>query len=92
MSDQNDPGSVVEVGTSRPAYAQPIFIIEQGGRYYVTAAVLEYDPNASGITPEQRDGVAQIQKLYQSGQKGRVGVVEVARGIGIGQNTGPVHH
>lgn len=91
MSDENDSDRIVEVVRKRPAYTHPSFIVEQDGRYYVTVAVLEYDPKARGITKEQREGVAEIERLYRGGERGRFGIVEVSRGIGIGLNTGPSH-
>ncbi|WP_375404192.1 hypothetical protein [uncultured Sphingomonas sp.] len=90
MTDPAATGAVVHVAADTIlAYAEPSFIIERGGRYYVTTAVLEYDPNAPNLTPEQRDGVTQVEKLFRSGERGRVGVVELVHRIGAGQNTGP---
>lgn len=94
MNSENseDERSVVRVTSSRAGYAQPTFIIEQQGRFYVTLAVLEYDPKAPGITPEQRDGIMQIEKLFRSGDRSASGVSEVSRGIGgpMPMNTGPM--
>jgi hypothetical protein len=92
MTDEHEPSPVVQVTTSRAAYAEPHFIIEHAGRYYVTVAVLEYDPHAANLTAEQREGVAAIEKLYRSGEQGRVGVVELARlGGPHPMNTGPMN-
>lgn len=93
MTEPAAPRDIVHVAAETTlALSQPSFIIERGGRFYLTVALLEYDPKAPGLTPEQRDGVAQIEKLYRSGPKGLVGATEVAmRGGGGPMNTGPMN-
>lgn len=50
------------------ALTGPTFIIQDGGKYYVSAAVLEYDPGKAG-SPEQRDGVNRIVQLFNDSQQ-----------------------
>lgn len=42
----------------------PTFVIEEGGRYYVAIAVLEYN-EAGAQSDQQREGVAAMRKLFQ---------------------------
>ena len=63
-----DP-DIVHVTKRTEALGSPNFVIEHGGRYYVAVAVLEYDPNARGITKEQRNGVDQIRQMFERAAK-----------------------
>lgn len=91
IEQDGDQPEIVHVSSSaKAAFAAPSFIIEQDGRYYVTAAVLEYDPRAPNLTREQQEGVKQIQELYRSGEKTASGVTQISREIGpMPMNTGP---
>lgn len=60
---------IVYVTTQTAAQSSPTFVIEHEGRFYVTLAVLEYDPKAADITPEQKRGVAQMQKMFEAAHK-----------------------
>lgn len=74
------------------AYAEPVFCIQHEGRYYLTLAVLEYDPNQPDMTPEQRKGVEQIEQLYQGTPQteSMMGVVRIPPFDGaLAMNTGP---
>lgn len=44
------------------ALSEPVFIVEKGGFYYLTRAVLEYTPNAE--TPLQQAGGEQIANFF----------------------------
>lgn len=88
---EDDQRPIVHVTKSKAAFAKPTFIVELEGRYYVSVAVLEYDPRAPDLTPEQREGVAQVQELFRSGAKTATGVVEIGRSLDeMPMNTGPV--
>ena len=52
-------------GTSQGAQERPQFVIEKGNRFYLTAAVYEYDPDAPGATQEQKDAVEQYRRMFQ---------------------------
>lgn len=60
---------IVYVTTQTAALSTPTFVIEHEGRFYVTLALIEYDPNATDITPEQKRGVAQVQKMFEAAHK-----------------------
>lgn len=85
---------IVHVTQRMPALSSPSFIVERGGRFYVTLAVLEYDPDAA-VTPEQKRGVEQIRDMFEAAQKEgglRAGHLQRSlRGIGP-MNTGPHPH
>ena len=53
----------------RAASSSPNFIIEHDGRFYVTVGVLEYDPATKGLTDEQKRGIEDVRKMFNSGQK-----------------------
>jgi hypothetical protein len=52
-------------GGSQGAQEQPQFVIEKGNRFYLTAAVYEYDPDAPGATQAQKDAVEQYRRMFQ---------------------------
>src|SRR5688572_17548764 len=52
-------------GKSQGAQQQPQFVIEKGSRFYLTAAVYEYDPDATGATQEQKDAVEQYRRMFE---------------------------
>lgn len=60
--------NIVQVARQTEALTSPSFIIEQNGRFYVTVAVLEYDPNAADMTDEQKRGVEQIKEMFEASQ------------------------
>lgn len=81
---------IVEVATeSRTAFGRPCFIVKKGERYFVAIASLEYDPNASGITQEQKEGVAQVAQLFRGGADAALGAVELSGPPPSAMNTGP---
>lgn len=48
----------------------PTFVLKHEGKYYVTAAVLEYDPKHPNMTKEQEAGVAYIRDLFEKESRG----------------------
>jgi len=60
---------IVHVTKRTEALGSPNFVIEQNGRLYVAVAVLEYDPDSPGISAEQREGVAQIRRMFERAAK-----------------------
>jgi len=64
-------GCVVQVATpEKYALNDPAFVIESDGRFYVAVAVLEFDPNAPDITPEEKEGVEQVSRMVRDGTAG----------------------
>jgi hypothetical protein len=55
----------VDIG-GRKALTSPNFVIFHEGRYYVTVAVLEFDPNAEG---EASEGAAAVRQMFESAQQ-----------------------
>jgi hypothetical protein len=45
------------------AYAEPQFVLEFGGKIYVTAAVIEYDPDDPDIDEDDRSDVSELQAM-----------------------------
>lgn len=62
-------GEIVQVTRQTSAYSRPNFVIEKDGRLYVTLALLEYDPQASDLTAEQKRGVKQMQKMFEAAHR-----------------------
>lgn len=60
---------VVQVLRQRAALGSPTFVVEYDGKLYATVAVLEYDPKARSLTPEQKRGVKQMRDLFDASQK-----------------------
>ena len=52
-------------GGSGGAQDRPQFVIEKGNRFYLTAAVYAYDPDAPDATQEQKDAVAQFRRMIE---------------------------
>ena len=50
----------------RAAFSQPAFLFKVGNKYYTTLAVLEYDPDASGLTDQQISDIDKLGKIYDS--------------------------
>ena len=48
-------------GGSQGAKDRPQFVIEKGNRFYLTAAVYEYDPDAPGAA----DAVDQFRRMFE---------------------------
>lgn len=57
---------IVRVSRSVRAYSSPTFVVEKDGVLYLTVGVLAYDPNAPDLSTEQKRGVQEMQKLYQT--------------------------
>ena len=80
----------VELTERHLALAAPNFIVEHQGRLYVTVAALEYDPNAKGLTREQKRGVKMVQKLFKSAEGGHApAVVLIERWRYVAQSSVP---
>lgn len=89
MEDPND--DVVKIVRKFNALSKPSFLIEKDGRYYLTVAVLEYDPEAV-TTDAQRSGVQEVQRLFEECRvKGGSQACEVdaAQLASTGMNTRP---
>ena len=56
--------NIVHVTTQMAALSEPNFVIEHEGRLYLTLALIEYDPKAAGLSPEQKPGIKQMQQLF----------------------------
>ena len=85
--------NIVHVTSQTAALSSPTFVIEHEGRLYVTLAVLEYDPKASGLSAEQKRGIKQMQELFRDANKmassAAAAQIDVAR-LPIGPvNSGP---
>ena len=52
-------------GGSGGAQDRPQFVIEKGNRFYLTAAVYAYDPDAPDASQEQKDAVAQFRRMIE---------------------------
>ena len=52
-------------GSSRDAQERPQFVIEKGNRFYLTAAVHEYDPDAPGASQALKDAVEEYRRMFQ---------------------------
>ncbi|MGZ8360594.1 MAG: hypothetical protein ACXWUX_08740 [Allosphingosinicella sp.] len=51
----------------RKALTSPNFVIFHEGRYYVTVAVLEFDPTSAGASGQE--GVAAVRGMFESAQQ-----------------------
>ena len=60
---------IVKIAGRKPALSSPSFIIEKDVRFYVTVAVVEYDPQAADLTAEQKKGVAEVQTMFEQAQQ-----------------------
>jgi hypothetical protein len=89
MSDDDENNEIVQVTSQRPAFASPNFVIEKDGRLYVTLALIEYDPKASGLSAEQKRGVKQMQKLFD--EANRKGSLRAAQLDAEFSRTGPIN-
>jgi len=70
----------------RPDYAlkHPRFIVKHRGRYYLTRALWEYDPEQATLD-YQKEGVAQIQQVFdeQLRNAGATPTVEVPETLAL---------
>ena len=82
--------NIVRIAGGKSALSSPSFVIEDEGRYYVTVAVVEYDP-AAADTPEKKKGVEDVRALYDKAQKeggGKACKIELSA-TAAPMNTGP---
>jgi hypothetical protein len=70
---------------------EPKFIIKLGDKYYVSVAVLEYDPNHPGATQAQKEGAAHIAAAFDAGQPKLQAVQVSAPSVSAHYQTGPSH-
>ena len=71
--DDNEGRCTVKIVTDATALSRPSFIIKDAGRYYVSLAVWEYDPNAPHLTPEQKRDIDDLIQIFEhSRREGRV--------------------
>ena len=84
--------AVVQVSaTAKPAAEEPIFLIDHKGKLYLTAAVLEYDLKAAGITREQARAIKEMYKLLEGADCLRaVPLMKAQSGPYSGANTFPM--
>jgi hypothetical protein len=59
--------SVVVSSRAITAWAEPQFVISHRGKYYVTGAVLEYDPATK--EGDFRSGTALVRKAFENGDR-----------------------
>ena len=64
MSDKDENRGVVRLDTGEVAATRPQFIVAVDGKYYLTLAVWEFDPDQHHLTPDQREGVAEIGDIF----------------------------
>jgi hypothetical protein len=70
--------------------SEPAFIVEYQGRFYVTAAVIEYDESASGLTDDQKSAARQIREMFEAGQGSAIRAVPLHSDTEwVGQSTDP---
>jgi hypothetical protein len=63
-ADMNEERSTVIVSIdSVEAYAEPQFVLEFGGKIYVTMAVMEYDPTLSDMDDDERSDLSELQAM-----------------------------
>lgn len=48
-----------------PKPKQVFYAIQDGDRYYIAVAVLEYDPKAVGTNQEKIDGVKKVKEMFE---------------------------
>lgn len=65
----SDKNTVYVARSAHAAASEPNFVIEHKGRFYVTVAVLEYDPHADDMTREQKRGIEQVRDLFEHGRR-----------------------
>ena len=59
----------VKLATGVECLADPSFIVEMKGAYYVAVAVLEYDELQAGSNQTKRDGVGHVRRLFEQGYR-----------------------
>lgn len=67
MAEKKRSVSVSKDATAAPS--EPQFIVEHEGKYYVSLAVLEFDPKHPKLKEVHRKGIALVQAAYKSGRK-----------------------
>ena len=67
--------------------AQPTFIIELEGKYYLTLGVWEYDPHAPDLNEEQRFQVHHLMEVFNE-HKARRGVHPAVNVPDLSENNG----
>jgi len=83
--------AVVQVAMPKPAAEEPIFLIEYKNKLYLTAAVLEYDPKAKGISKEQARAIREMYKLLEGDHCLRAAPLMKTQGaVYSGANTFPM--
>ena len=60
--------NIVKIAGGKSALTSPSFVIEDDGVYYVTVAVVEYDPDAAA-TPAEKQGVEEVRAISDKAQK-----------------------
>lgn len=65
----NKRGTVTVSREGISALEEPRFLIEYGGKLYVTAAVLEYDPAHPELQDEHRQSIAELQRELETLEK-----------------------
>lgn len=60
----NEERSTVTISTdSVEAFAEPQFVLEFGGKIYVTAAVFEFDPGETDMDEDERSDLSELQAM-----------------------------
>jgi hypothetical protein len=77
-------------GSGAGGQSEPSFIVEYMGRFYVTAAVIEYDETAPGLTEAQKAACREIRQSFEAGQGSAVRAVPIQSDLEWGgQSTVP---
>ncbi len=61
MDEQRN--TVTVSSDSVEAYAEPQFVLAFGGKIYVTAAVIEHDPNDPDMHEDERSDLSELQAM-----------------------------
>lgn len=73
---QTEKGVVTISTQSATAWSEPQFIIEHEGKFYVTVAVLEFDPKSKEAA--YREGSQEVQSAFKKASKVNAGVAGAA--------------
>jgi hypothetical protein len=60
--------NVTVCGEGVPAIKEPHFLLESGGKLYLTLAVLEYDPGHPRIKDRQKEAIAGLRDHLKRGK------------------------